>query len=284
MTNTAATELPALDIMQLYLREIGYIPLLSHEEEIAFAQRIAQGDEAARNAFIEANLRLVVSIAKRYRQDTGLPLEDLIQEGNLGLMRAVERYDWTLGIRFSTYATWWIKQAISRAMADQGRTIRIPVHVNELVSRIKSCRRKLTLALEREPSIEELARELDMTPQAVREALLVSADTLSLDTPIGDDKDACLGDLLEDPTAAALEDAAVARQRTQAIRIVLSCLTPREEAILRLRHGIDDGRCLTLDEVGKRYGLTRERIRQIEHKALRKLRHPSRARLLQDFR
>ena len=270
------------DPVRMYLKEIGRIALLRKEQEVEYAQLIELGDGAARDKLTEANLRLVVSIAKRYIGH-GLPFLDLIQEGNTGLMRAVEKFDYRRGYKFSTYATWWIRQAIRRALDDQSRTIRIPVHMGELFGKLVRVSRRLFQELGREPNTEEIAEEMGVTPDKVREALRISREPLSLSTPIGEEDDAELGDFVEDTEAIApLEAASLAMLRTE-VENILDSLTPRERRVLQLRFGLADGHQRTLEEVGKRFGVTRERIRQVESKALRRLRHPSRSKRLIDF-
>jgi len=270
------------DPVRMYLKEIGRTPLLSTEEEIELAQRIEQGDDEARRRLTEANLRLVVSIARRYA-GRGMLFLDLIQEGNLGLMKAVEKFDFTKGFKFSTYATWWIRQAITRAIADQARTIRIPVHMVETINKLIRVSRQLLQDLGREPSPEEIAEKMELTVDKVLEIQKVSQEPVSMETPIGEESDSHLGDFIEDPDAAAPEDAAAYEMLREQMKDILDTLTDREENVLRLRFGLDDGRSRTLEEVGKVFGVTRERIRQIEAKALRKLRHPSRSKRLRDF-
>jgi len=270
------------DPVRMYLKEIGRVPLLSAEEEIKLAQRIEQGDEEAKRRLAEANLRLVVSIAKRY-VGRGMLFLDLIQEGNMGLIKAVEKFDYQKGYKFSTYATWWIRQAITRAIADQARTIRIPVHMVETINKLIRISRQLLQELGREPSAEEIAAEMDMSPDKVREILKIAQEPVSLETPIGEEDDSHLGDFIEDQDALAPADAAAYELLKEQLEDVLDTLTEREENVLRLRFGLDDGRTRTLEEVGKVFGVTRERIRQIEAKALRKLRHPSRSKRLKDF-
>ncbi|MGI6247786.1 MAG: RNA polymerase sigma factor RpoD [Acutalibacteraceae bacterium] len=268
------------DPVKLYLKEIGNVPLLSAEEEIALAQNIT--DPECKRKLAEANLRLVVSIAKRY-VGRGMQFLDLIQEGNLGLLKAVEKFDYTKGFKFSTYATWWIRQAITRAIADQARTIRIPVHMVETINKVKKTNSQLLHLNGREPTAEETAAELDMTPEKVREILRVAQEPVSLETPIGGEEDSHLGDFIEDEQAPAPADAASMLLLKEQIGEVLKTLTPREEKVLALRFGLIDGQTHTLEEVGKEFNVTRERIRQIEAKALRKLRHPSRSKKLRDF-
>jgi RNA polymerase primary sigma factor len=270
------------DPVRMYLKEIGRVPLLTAEEEIELATRIEQGDDEAKRRLAEANLRLVVSIAKRY-VGRGMLFLDLIQEGNMGLIKAVEKFDYNKGFKFSTYATWWIRQAITRAIADQARTIRIPVHMVETINKLIRVQRQLLQDLGREPSPEEVAEEMDLTPEKVREILKIAQEPVSLETPIGEEDDSHLGDFIEDQDALAPSDAAAYELLKEQLEDVLDTLTDREENVLRLRFGLDDGRTRTLEEVGKVFGVTRERIRQIEAKALRKLRHPSRSKRLKDF-
>ena len=270
------------DPVKVYLKEIGRVPLLSSEEEIDLAMRIMEGDEAAKRRLSEANLRLVVSIAKRY-VGRGMQFLDLIQEGNLGLIKAVEKFDYTKGFKFSTYATWWIRQAITRAIADQARTIRIPVHMVETINKVKKVSSQLLHKNGHEPSADEIAAELDMPVEKVREIMRVAQEPVSLETPIGEEEDSHLGDFIPDDEAPAPADAASHTLLKEQLGEVLSTLTPREEKVLRLRFGLEDGRPRTLEEVGKEIDVTRERIRQIEAKALRKLRHPSRSKKLRDF-
>lgn len=270
------------DPVRMYLKEIGRVPLLSAEEEINLATKIEKGDEEAKRRLAEANLRLVVSIAKRY-VGRGMLFLDLIQEGNMGLIKAVEKFDHSKGFKFSTYATWWIRQAITRAIADQARTIRIPVHMVETINKLIRVQRQLLQDLGREPLPEEVAKEMDLTPDKVREILKIAQEPVSLETPIGEEDDSHLGDFIEDQEAMAPSDAAAYELLKEQLEDVLDTLTDREENVLRLRFGLDDGRTRTLEEVGKVFGVTRERIRQIEAKALRKLRHPSRSKRLKDF-
>ena len=270
------------DPVKVYLKEIGRVPLLTNEEEQELSERMAQGDVQARKRLSEANLRLVVSIAKRY-VGRGMQFLDLIQEGNLGLIKAVEKFDHTKGFKFSTYATWWIRQAITRAIADQARTIRIPVHMVETINKVKKVSSQLLHKNGHEPSAEEIAAELDMSVDKVREILRVSQEPVSLETPIGEEEDSHLGDFIPDDDAPSPADAASHTLLKEQLSGVLSTLTPREEKVLRLRFGLEDGRSRTLEEVGKEFNVTRERIRQIEAKALRKLRHPSRSKKLKDF-
>ena len=270
------------DPVRMYLKEIGKVSLLSAEEEIELAQRMEEGDEAAKKRLAEANLRLVVSIAKRY-VGRGMLFLDLIQEGNLGLIKAVEKFDYRKGYKFSTYATWWIRQAITRAIADQARTIRIPVHMGETIKKLIRVSRQLLQELGREPSPEEIAEEMDMNVERVREILKISQEPVSLETPIGEEEDSHLGDFIQDDNVPVPADAAAFTLLKEQLVEVLGTLTEREQKVLRLRFGLDDGRARTLEEVGKEFNVTRERIRQIEAKALRKLRHPSRSRKLKDY-
>ena len=270
------------DPVKLYLKEIGGYPLLTIEQEIELAQRIEHGDEAAKKSLAESNLRLVVSIAKRY-VGRGLSFLDLIQEGNLGLIKAVDKFDYTKGYKFSTYATWWIRQAITRSIADQSRTIRIPVHMSEVINKTYRVSRTLLQELGREPTEQELAEAMNLPIEKVREILKISADPISLDTPIGEEDDTHLGDFIKDDTIVGPEDAAAYSVLQDQISKLLETLTEREQRVLILRFGLKDGRTRTLEEVGKEFNVTRERIRQIEAKALRKLRHPSRARMLKGY-
>ena len=270
------------DPVRMYLKEIGKVPLLSAEEEIELAKRMENGDEAAKKRLAEANLRLVVSIAKRY-VGRGMLFLDLIQEGNLGLIKAVEKFDYRKGYKFSTYATWWIRQAITRAIADQARTIRIPVHMVETINKLIRVSRQLLQELGREPTPEEIADKMDMSVERVREILKISQEPVSLETPIGEEEDSHLGDFIQDDNVPVPADAAAFTLLKEQLVEVLSTLTDREQKVLRLRFGLDDGRARTLEEVGKEFNVTRERIRQIEAKALRKLRHPSRSRKLKDY-
>lgn len=270
------------DPVRMYLKEIGKVPLLSAEEEIELAKKMEQGDENAKKRLAEANLRLVVSIAKRY-VGRGMLFLDLIQEGNLGLIKAVEKFDYRKGYKFSTYATWWIRQAITRAIADQARTIRIPVHMVETINKLIRVSRQLLQELGREPTPEEIAEEMDMPVDRVREILKISQEPVSLETPIGEEEDSHLGDFIQDDNVPVPADAAAFTLLKEQLVEVLGTLTEREKKVLRLRFGLDDGRARTLEEVGKEFNVTRERIRQIEAKALRKLRHPSRSRKLKDY-
>lgn len=271
------------DPVKMYLKEIGRVELLSHDEEIDLAKRILEGDEEAKKKLAAANLRLVVSIAKRY-VGRGMLFLDLIQEGNMGLIKAVEKFDYTKGFKFSTYATWWIRQAITRAIADQARTIRIPVHMVETINKLTRVQRQLIQELGREPSAEEISDKMDgMTPEKVREIQKISLEPVSLETPIGEEDDSHLGDFIEDEGAMSPDDYAANELLKDELNEVLLELTDREEKVLRLRFGLDDGRTRTLEEVGKEFNVTRERIRQIEAKALRKLKHPSRSKRLKDF-
>ncbi|MDR0446082.1 MAG: RNA polymerase sigma factor RpoD [Oscillospiraceae bacterium] len=270
------------DPVRMYLKEIGKVNLLTAEEEIELAQKMSQGDEDARRRMSEANLRLVVSIAKRY-MGRGMMFLDLIQEGNLGLIKAVEKFDYTKGYKFSTYATWWIRQAITRAIADQARTIRIPVHMVETINKVMRISRQLLQELGHDPTPEEIAEDMGIPVEKVREILKIAQEPVSLETPIGEEEDSHLGDLIPDAEASAPAEAASFILLKEQLSAVLKTLTPREEKVLRLRFGIEDGRSRTLEEVGREFKVTRERIRQIEAKALRKLRHPSRSKKLKDF-
>ena len=270
------------DPVKVYLKEIGRVPLLSAEEEVELAIRMSEGDVAAKKRLSEANLRLVVSIAKRY-VGRGMQFLDLIQEGNLGLIKAVEKFDHTKGFKFSTYATWWIRQAITRAIADQARTIRIPVHMVETINKVKKVNSQLLHETGHEPTNEQIAEKLEMPVEKVREIMRVAQEPVSLETPIGEEEDSHLGDFIPDEDAPAPSDVASHTMLKEQLAEVLSTLTPREEKVLRLRFGLEDGRSRTLEEVGKEFNVTRERIRQIEAKALRKLRHPSRSKKLKDF-
>ncbi len=270
------------DPVRMYLKEIGKVPLLDSEKELELAERMSEGDEAAKSEIVESNLRLVVSIAKRY-VGRGMFFLDLIQEGNLGLMKAVEKFDYRKGYKFSTYATWWIRQAITRAIADQARTIRIPVHMVETIHKVSRVQRQLLQELGHEASADEIAKEINMSPDKVREIMKISQDPISLETPIGEEEDSHLGDFIQDEDSPAPAEAASYMLLREQLSEVLHTLTNREEQVLRLRFGLDDGRPRTLEEVGKVFNITRERIRQIEAKALRKLRHPSRSKRLKDY-
>ena len=270
------------DPVRMYLKEIGQIKLLSAEEEVELAKRVSEGDQEAKNKLTEANLRLVVSIAKKY-SGRGLHILDLIQEGNTGLIRAVDKFDWQNGNKFSTYATWWIRQAITRAIADQARTIRVPVHMVEVINKATRCNRKLVQELGREPTVEEIAAELGLPVEKIIEANRTAADTLSLDTPVGDEEDTSIGSFVEDERTPGPADATSNALLAEALKEILDTLTEREADVLRMRFGMYDGRTHTLEEVGQNFGVTRERIRQIENKAIRKLRHPSRAKKIKDF-
>ena len=270
------------DPVRMYLKEIGKISLLSLEEELSLSKRIEEGDEEAKNILAESNLRLVVSIAKRY-VGRNLSFLDLIQEGNIGLMKAVEKFDASKGFKFSTYATWWVRQAITRAIADQAKTIRVPVHMVETINRLKRTQRQLTLELNREPTEEQLAEKMGLTVEKVREIFKIAQDPLSLETPVGEEEDSHLGDFIKDISNLTPEEYAINEVLKDEINDVLNTLTEREGQVLKLRFGLEDGTCRTLEEVGNIFGVTRERIRQIEAKALRKLRHPSRSRKLKDY-
>ena len=270
------------DPVRMYLKEIGQVRLLSPEEEVELARRVTEGDQEAKNKLTEANLRLVVSIAKKY-SGRGLHILDLIQEGNTGLIRAVDKFDWTKGNKFSTYATWWIRQAITRAIADQARTIRVPVHMVEVINKATRCNRKLVQELGREPTVDEIAKELGLPVEKIIEANRTAADTLSLDTPVGDEEDTSIGSFVEDDHTPGPADATSNALLAEALTEILGTLTQREADVLRMRFGMADGRTHTLEEVGQIFGVTRERIRQIENKAIRKLRHPSRAKKIKDF-
>ena len=270
------------DPVRMYLKEIGQVKLLSAEEEIELAQKVSEGDKAAKDKLTEANLRLVVSIAKKY-SGRGLHILDLIQEGNTGLIRAVDKFDYTKGNKFSTYATWWIRQAITRAIADQARTIRVPVHMVEVINKATRCNRKLVQELGREPTMEEIAEELNLPIEKIIEANRTAADTLSLDTPVGDEEDTTIGSFVEDDNTLGPADATSNTLLAEALSEILGTLTEREADVLRMRFGMYDGRTHTLEEVGQIFGVTRERIRQIENKAIRKLRHPSKAKKIKDF-
>ena len=277
-----AAEFNLDDPVRMYLKEIGQIRLLTAEEEVELAKRVSEGDQAAKDKLTEANLRLVVSIAKKY-SGRGLHILDLIQEGNTGLIRAVDKFDWTKGNKFSTYATWWIRQAITRAIADQARTIRVPVHMVEVINKATRCNRKLVQELGREPTVEEIAAELNLPVEKIIEANRTAADTLSLDTPVGDEEDTSIGSFVEDERTPGPADATSNALLAEALKEILDTLTEREAEVLRMRFGMYDGRTHTLEEVGQSFGVTRERIRQIENKAIRKLRHPSRAKKIKDF-
>ena len=277
-----AAEYSLDDPVRMYLKEIGQVKLLSAEEEVELAKRVAEGDQDAKNKLTEANLRLVVSIAKKY-SGRGLHILDLIQEGNTGLIRAVDKFDWTKGNKFSTYATWWIRQAITRAIADQARTIRVPVHMVEVINKATRCNRKLVQELGREPTVEEIAKELGLPVEKIIEANRTAADTLSLDTPVGDEEDTSIGSFVEDERTPGPADATSNAMLAEALKEILDTLTEREADVLKMRFGMYDGRTHTLEEVGQIFGVTRERIRQIENKAIRKLRHPSRAKRIKDF-
>ena len=277
-----AAEYSLDDPVRMYLKEIGQVRLLSAEEEVELAKRVAEGDQYAKNKLTEANLRLVVSIAKKY-SGRGLHILDLIQEGNTGLIRAVDKFDWTKGNKFSTYATWWIRQAITRAIADQARTIRVPVRMVEVINKATRCNRKLVQELGREPTVEEIAAELNLPVEKIIEANRTAADTLSLDTPVGDEEDTSIGSFVEDERTPGPADATSNALLAEALKEILDTLTEREADVLRMRFGMYDGRTHTLEEVGQIFGVTRERIRQIENKAIRKLRHPSRAKKIRDF-
>ena len=279
---TLSKDIKINDPVRMYLKEIGRIPLLTADEEFEYAHRAVEGDEEAKRILAESNLRLVVSIAKRY-VGRGMLFLDLIQEGNIGLMKAVEKFDPTKGYKFSTYATWWIRQAISRAIADQARTIRVPVHMVETINKLARVQRQLTQELNREPTDDEIAKKLGISIDKVREVYKISQDPVSLETPIGEEDDSHLGDFIRDESTMGPEEYTTEEMLKEELANVLLTLTDREEKVLRLRFGLDDGQCRTLEEVGQIFGVTRERIRQIEAKALRKLRHPSRSRKLKDF-
>ena len=280
--NDLTKDLTINDPVRMYLKEIGQIKLLTMDEELALADRILEGDESAKSVLAEANLRLVVSIAKRY-VGRGMLFLDLIQEGNIGLMKAVEKFDVSKGYKFSTYATWWIRQAITRAIADQARTIRVPVHMVETINKLARIQRQLTLELNREPSEQELAKKMNMSIDKVRDIYKISQEPVSLETPIGEEDDSHLGDFIKDERNMSPEEYATNEMLKDEISEVLLTLTEREEKVIRLRFGLQDGKSRTLEEVGQMFGVTRERIRQIEAKALRKLRHPSRSRKLKDY-
>ena len=279
---TLSKDVKINDPVRMYLKEIGRINLLTSDEEFEYAKRAEEGDEEAKRLLAESNLRLVVSIAKRY-VGRGMLFLDLIQEGNIGLMKAVDKFDPTKGYKFSTYATWWIRQAITRAIADQARTIRVPVHMVETINKLARVQRQLTQELNREPTDEEIAKKLGITVEKVREVYKISQDPVSLETPIGEEDDSHLGDFIQDDDSPAPQDAAAYTLLKEQLAEVMSTLTPREAKVLRLRFGLEDGKARTLEEVGKEFDVTRERIRQIEAKALRKLRHPSRSKKLKDY-
>ena len=281
-TSEMSENMSVNDPVRMYLKEIGKIPLLTTEEEAELAKKMADGDEEAHNQMVEANLRLVVSIAKRY-VGRGLPLLDLIQEGNLGLIKAVGKFDYTKGYKFSTYATWWIRQSISRAIADHARTIRIPVHMVETINRVSRASHELVQELGRDPSSDEIAKKLNMPVERVEEIMRAAQEPISLETPVGEEDDSHLGDFIQDEDASEPADAAAFAMLREQLAGVLKTLTPREEKVLCLRYGLTDGKMHTLEEVGAEFDVTRERIRQIEAKALRKLRHPSRSKILKDF-
>ena len=282
ITDTSYEGISVDDPVRMYLREIGKIPLLSYDKELELAKRILDGDEEAKQELAEANLRLVVSIAKKY-VGRGMLFLDLIQEGNMGLIKAVEKFDYTKGFKFSTYATWWIRQAITRAIADQARTIRIPVHMVETINRLIRTSRHLLQQFGREPTIEEIAQEMDMSVEKVMEIQKIAQDPVSLETPIGEEDDSHLGDFIQDEDSPAPQDAASYTLLREQLEDVMHTLTPREAKVLKLRFGLEDGKARTLEEVGREFMVTRERIRQIEAKALRKLRHPSRSKRLRDY-
>lgn len=279
---TAQNDSGANDAVRMYLQDIGTIPLLTAEEEIDLSKRIENGDEEARQELREANLRLVVSIARKY-VGGNMDFLDLIQEGNIGLMKAVDKYDWRKGFKFSTYATWWIRQAITRSIADQSRTIRVPVHMVEKINRISRCQKALLQKLGREPGTKELADELGISEEIVQELLLLSQEPVSMETPIGEEADSQLGDFIPDKEAESPSDATASSMLKEQLHEVLATLTTREQEVLKLRYGLEDGRPRTLEEVGAQFNVTRERIRQIEAKALRKLRHPSKSKKLKDY-
>lgn len=275
-------EISTTDTVRMYLKEIGKIPLLSSEDEFKLAEQIAAGDEAAKKRMVEANLRLVVSVAKHYL-GRGMQLLDLIQEGNMGLLKAVEKFDYTKGYKFSTYATWWIRQSITRAVADQARTIRIPVHMVETINRVSRATRELMQTLGREPTMAEISRELGIPEDRISEVIKIAQDPVSLETPVGEEDDSHLGDFIPDSVSSEPAESASFNMLRQLLGEVMQTLSPRECKVLRLRFGLEDGRPHTLEEVGREFDVTRERVRQIEAKALRKLRHPSRSKVLRDF-
>ena len=278
----SSEEVNASDPVRMYLKEIGKIPLLSPEEELELAKRVSEGDEEARKRMVEANLRLVVSVAKHYL-GRGMQLLDLIQEGNMGLLKAVEKFDYTKGYKFSTYATWWIRQSITRAVADQARTIRIPVHMVETINRVSRTSRALVQELGREPTLEEISKELGISQSKIAEVMKIAQDPVSLETPVGEEDDSHLGDFIQDSEAMEPAESASYNMLRQQLTEIMETLSPRECKVLRLRFGLEDGRAHTLEEVGREFDVTRERVRQIEAKALRKLRHPSRSKMLKDF-
>ena len=271
------------DPVKMYLKDIGKVPLLSPEDEIELAKRILQGDEVAKQKLCEANLRLVVSIAKRYSGKNGMSFLDLIQEGNIGLLKAVEKFDYTKGFRFSTYATWWIRQSITRAKADQDRTIRIPVHMVETINKLGRVSKKLLQELGREPSVEEIAKEMNVEPDKIIEIQKIAQDPISLESPVGEEEDSKIGDFIEDESSIAPDESATRSMLRNQLLAVIETLTPREQKVIRLRYGLDDGYQKTLEQVGQEFNVTRERIRQIEAKALKKLKNPSRSKKLKDF-
>ena len=281
-TPDSGDESATTDPVRMYLKEIGKIPLLTVEEEMELAKRIAEGDEEAKKRMVEANLRLVVSVAKHYL-GRGMQLLDLIQEGNMGLLKAVEKFDYTKGYKFSTYATWWIRQSITRAVADQARTIRIPVHMVETINRVSRTSRALVQELGREPTLEEISKELGISQSKIAEVMKIAQDPVSLETPVGEEDDSHLGDFIQDNDALEPAESASYNMLRQQLTEVMETLSPRECKVLRLRFGLEDGRAHTLEEVGREFDVTRERVRQIEAKALRKLRHPSRSKMLKDF-
>ncbi len=283
LRSAAEEDIPIEDSVRMYLRRIGRVPLLTSQQEVELAKRVERGDPEAKRKLIESNFRLVVSIAKKYAGRSGMSFNDLIQEGNIGLIRAVEKFDWRKGYKFSTYATWWIRQAISRAIADQARTIRIPVHMVETINRLGKVQRALLQKLGREPTVEEIAKEMDMPPERVNEIYQMTPEPLSLDAPVGDDQSSYLGDFIQDEDESSPVEAASNRVLRRQLEKVLQTLTPRERDVLKLRFGLDDGYPRTLEEVGQIFNVTRERIRQIEAKALKKLRHPKRSEKLKDY-